>query len=321
VKQAAGQSFGSLVRAEACAIYDKVVYLDTERGLDGNTGDDWSSPVKTINGAIDKWFGGDNDTAKGRHLAIVLRGRTTTGLAQTSMQTIDVEGVHLIGAGAWYGHGGGGDSCLVCGSSTAYASKCAIKVTRSNCSIEGIKFYMPSEYALGSEEYHIYATNPTDFAVTNCQFIGANSNGDMTGKYGGGILIEGSEGAYLANNEFLYCYRGIKGMAGSSRYFHKSKIYGNAMFGNDIGIYFGDTYELENDVGWNSILRPSPSGTAYGYTMTGGIVLNGCSGNYFHDNRVGHATKATAYTKGAGTNYWSLNYYDAGSGGTLYDGG
>lgn len=322
VQRQSGTTFGSLVRAESAMVFTKVIYIDTERGADGNAGTTIGKACKTINGAVDKCYGGDNDTAKGRHFALVLQGRTTTGLAQTAMQTLDVEGLHLIGAGQWFGHGGGGDSCLVCGSSSGYASKTAIKVTRSNCSIEGIKFYMPSEYGLGSEESYIYSTNPTDFAVANCQFIGANANGDCTGLYSNGILIEGAEGFVLVNNQFLYCYNGLKAGAGSSRYFHKAIIDNNHMFGCAKGIYFYDTYALENDIGRNIILRPSPSGVAYGYTMTGGIDFGGNpSGNYVHDNRVGHATKTTAYVKGSGTNYWSLNYYDAGSGGTLYDGG
>jgi hypothetical protein len=323
VKQAAGQSFGSLVRAEATAIYDKVVYLDRLHGLDGNSGDSWESPVLTINGACDKFYGGDYDAALGRHYAIVYRGSTTTARAFTSLQVIDVPGVHLIGAGAWYGHGGGSNSCFVAGSSSGYAYPAALVVEENGCSIEGMKFYMPSEYAKATPyEFFVGSGDTVDLAVVNNQFIGANADGVMTSKYVAGVGAQGGEGGYYAGNEFMYCYWGIMGSAGSSRYFHKNKIEYNRMFGCAKGIYFPDAYGIENSIEGNIILRPSPSGTAYGYTMTGGIDFGGNpSGNFCTHNFVGHATKTTAFVKGSGTNYWDLNYYDAGSGGTLYDGG
>lgn len=318
VQMRAGQTFGSLVRAETAMLFDKVIYIDTERGADGNPGTTLKKACKTINGAVDRCYGGDNDSAKGRHFALVLQGRTTTGLAQTAMQSLDVEGLHLIGAGSWFGHGGGGDSCLVCGPSTGYASKTALKITRSNCSVEGIKFYMPSEYALGSEESYIYSTNPTDLAIVNNQFIGANANGDITGMYSNGILIEGAEAPVILRNQFLYCYRAIKAGAGSSRYFHKAIIDDNRMFSCGKGFYAYDTYTLECDINRNAILQKSPGGVGYGHTLTGGIDLGGNpSGNFIRNNDVGHATPTTAYVKGSGTNYWSNNYY-ALSGGTKY---
>jgi hypothetical protein len=141
----------------------------------------------------------------------------------------------------------------------------------------------------------------------------------MTSQYGGGVLMEGAESPLIEGNEFLYCYRGIKGMAGTSRYFHKAKILNNVFFSPDKGIYFGDAYGIESEIGWNRIQRNAAAGTAYGYTLTGGIDLSGNgSGNHIYDNRVAHATATTAYVKGTGTNYWEENYVGSGSGGALY---
>jgi hypothetical protein len=296
--------------------FAQVIFVDRENGSNAQSGEDWDNAVKDFNSALDKIWGGSDTKARGRHYAIIYQCRTTSGQKFTTEQIIDMEGIHIFGAGWLYGLGGGQDSCFVAGPSTGYADKTAIKFTKSGCSIQGIKFYMPSENALGSEEYFIHATNPIGFAVDSCQFVAPNANGVMTGMYGGAILIEGAESPVITNNQMLYCYRGIKGMAWTSRYFHKAIIEKNKMYGCDVGILFGDGFSLENAVEENTILNKS----MYGYEMTAGIKLTTSGGNAFRRNFVGHATKTTAYTKGSGTNYWNLNYYDAGSGGTLYDG-
>lgn len=299
--------------------FSQVAFVDHENGSNAEDGSDWDHAVKDFNHALDLFWGGNETKAQGRHYGIFYQCRTTTGMAHTELQTIDLGGVHIYGMGKFFGLGGGHTSCFVAGPSTGYASKCAIKFTKSGCSIEGIKFYMPSEYGLGAEESFIYATNPIGFAVDSCQFIGANNNGDCTGLYVDGILIEGAESAVITNNQFVYTYRGLKAMAGSSRYFHKAIIEHNKFFSPDKGIYFGDAYGVENEIAFNSIQRKAAAGVGYGYALTGGIDLSGGgSGNHIHDNRVAHGTATTAYVKGAGTNYWEENYVGAGSGGALY---
>lgn len=313
IRTETGTSFGSLVRAEAAMIYDKVVYLDRANGIDGQSGDDWRNSVQTINGAMDAIYGGVNSVARGRHFAVIYRGRTTSGLAFTTEQVIDIEGVHLIGAGQWYGHGGGHDSCFVASDPTGFTDGCCLLVSVGGCLVSGIKWYDPDD--TGASHPYIRATDPIGFAAVNNVFIGSNNNGDVTGRHTDALDLRGAEGFYFSGNEYYYIENPITLEAGAVRYTHKGIIENEVGFGCYRGLYFKDAYGIEN-LAQRCRWLPRQN---YGFVLTYGFDLasGNPSGNTFIENYVGHATKGNAYAKGSGTNWWLNNYFNTN---TLYDG-
>jgi len=296
--------------------YDKVVFLDRGRGDDGNDGMDWGKAVRTINAAqllFDAPAGLNTSVNAGCHFAILYRGQTTTGRAFTAaegQQILSVQGVDLIGAMGPYGSGSHG-SCFVYGTDPT-----GLKVTAHGCRVLGMKLYMITENT-ETDPKLLTIQDGISMGLFDSWLIGANSNGDVSGKSTVGVRINGAEALVMERNLMEYLKNGIVVSAGASRYTHKSVVRDNVLMGCENGVYFENAQATENLFEENRILPK----TTYGYTLTRGFHLAAVnpSGNTFRLNFVGHDTKANAYYKGSGTNYWDRNYFE-GSGGTLYDG-
>ena len=88
-----GKNFNAQARvANALSIGD-VYYVDftTSLGSNADTGEDWEHAMATIDGALDMCTAGKNDY-------IIARGPHDTAIATaTTLDTIDVDGVHVIG--------------------------------------------------------------------------------------------------------------------------------------------------------------------------------------------------------------------------------
>lgn len=87
-----GKNFADLARAAFALEVETVKYVDIEKGGDGNNGDSWDEPMASIDVALDKLTAG-----KGGY--IICRGAHDTAVATAAtLDTIDVDGVHVIGA-------------------------------------------------------------------------------------------------------------------------------------------------------------------------------------------------------------------------------
>jgi len=325
---ARGYKLNTRVALYANMIFDQVVFIDRGYGKDGNDGSDWDNAVQTIEGAQDLLPGGgqgldrkDQDAiARGRNYALIFQSLLTSGNSYSVHQRLSLGGLHLIGAGLLYGAGGGHESCFVtppatiskgCGLEVSYSDS-APKARAKACSIEGIRFYNPD--SVEAEHYHVLVQDPQGIVIQNCTFQGSDADGDVTGRHTGGIIVKGCEDFVFLNNKFYYCENAINLQAGPIRYAHKGVIERNVGFGCYRGVYCPDAYALENLLEDNRWL-PKQN---YGYTLTRGFDLSGNpSGNTFRKNYVGHDTKANAYYKGSGTNFWDANYYGTN---VLYDG-
>ncbi len=88
---ARGAEFNSQARlANALSIGD-VYYVDLANGADGSSGANWDEAMLTINATLDMCTAGKNDY-------IIVRGPHDTAVAvAATLDTIDVDGVHVIG--------------------------------------------------------------------------------------------------------------------------------------------------------------------------------------------------------------------------------
>jgi hypothetical protein len=288
--------------------------VDRANGSNADQGTSWEEPVKDINTAMDLLYGGYDSKARGRKFLVLFRGRLTSGNAFTTEQVIDVSGVDVVGAGGLFG-GGSRDSVFVTPPTTYGTYGCGLRIAKSDVRVIGLYFYNPD--SVEAEHYHIFVDNDNQTAngvdILCNVFQGSDSNGDVTGRYTGGILTHGVEDFNFNFNKFYYIYRGIKLMAGSIRYTHKGTIEENRMYGVDKGVYAADAYLTETEIAGNRIIQKA----LYGYDLTGGIDMSGNpSGNLICENIVGHATESTAFVYGSGTNFW-INNYHSGAGGTL----
>jgi len=303
-------------------VYDKVVYVDRDKGADGHDGESWAKPCKTINGALDKFYGGAQGTARGRHFAIIFQSRLTGGNAFTETQTIDVAGVHLIGAGLLYGDGGSFNSAFVTNSQLAAerahhsgiwdSTRAGLIVDADDVLIAGLKFYCSDET---NAMWHVVlhdrdVGNDSSQAgrnnmVTDCMF-----QGDVDGtQYINGIGVEGQETATIMNNRFMYHGTAIGLAGGGERYANKNIIENNKIFSCKYGIKLGNASTVENLIQDNTVI---PKGT-YGWAITYGIDASAGSGNAFIKNTVAHNTESTAYNYGS-NNLWVENYHGTGGG-------
>lgn len=302
-------------------IYDVIIFVDRSNGLDTNDGLTWATAVQTINGAMAKLLAYFGTTNPGKHSAVIYRGRLTGSLTFTQTQQITIKGAQLLGAGLLYGMGGGWDSCFVGDGSVfaADATLSGIPKTRSGLEImaddvlvAGLKFYAN---AVATAYTHI-ALNDAGGA-RNCAILDNVLQGDVNGVGTiDGIGVSGSETGLIAGNHLYYLDNGIIIGGGGVRYASKIVVEENRIFDPATGIILNNGSTVENLIRKNSIM---PKQT-YGMAFANGVYVNDAAqGNCFEENRVYHNVKATAYRKGAGTNYWILNYYN-GVGGVLYDG-
>lgn len=312
-----GYKLATRARLYTNFIYDQIVFLDRTNGSDGNDGESWSTPVNTINGAMDKIWGGSNSTARGRHFAVIFRSRLTGGTKSTANEVIDIQGVHLIGAGVLYGMGGGWDSCFVTDNNALTAdsdltglsaTKVGLRVDADDVLISGLKFYAPTDYTTAF--YHV-ALNDAH-GGRNCAVINNVFQGDVNGTRSfHGVGINGSETALVAGNQFYFHDEGVTVGGGETRYASQCVIEDNRFFGCKYGIRTTNASTVMNEILNNYFTQQS----TYGWAMTRGIDLTYGTGFLCANNIVGHATEGTAFAYGTG-NFW-INNYHSGSGGTL----
>ena len=308
-------------------IYDQVVFCDRANGSDGNTGEDWDHAVKTINGAVDKFYGGVRDAARGRLYAIIFRSRLTGGNAFTAtegQQVINIPGVHLIGAGSIYGDGGGWDSCFVTNStymdSEAHlsgigAARVGLLTENDNILVTGLKFYCSDETnAMWHVAIHDYdQTESSGNSGRNVQVLNCHFQGDVDGTAQiNGVGVDGGEACSVIGCRFQYTHIGIKFAGGGVRYANQCIFQDNVAIGNKYGIQGGNASATDNLIKDNYVVAKG----SYGWAITYGIDgANSSTDNMYVNNYVGHATEATAFNYGTG-NFW-INNYHCGSGGTL----
>ena len=288
------------------------VHRDSSKGADTNNGEQPTSPLLTLNAAVDKCTERNNDT-------IIFSGRTTSGQAFSDYQSIDVRGLHLLGAGFLFGALGFDLSTYVCyhtptAHGLGFGSPAGLLVEADSVEIAGIKFYNPDATKIQTEVGLNCDGDPGDGRACSIH------DNEFQGQTGGttdrtrGIELIGSESTIVEKNRFYCCEYGIYLRGGSTRYAEDNIIQDNRIHSPKYGIYVDTTVAecqfLKNRISQKSIL---------GYAMTVGITIPAASGNLFAENIVGHATKGNAFSPGTGTNYWINNYY-SGSGGTLYDG-
>lgn len=326
VKSAAGRSFGSLVREEAAAIYDRVLYVDARRGADGATGEDWDTALQSINGAMDKLYGGDDSStnypqdARARSaFAVVYRGFLTGGNAYATQQIIDVSGVHLIGAGQLYGPGSQFESTFVVDGSKLTANTnlsglpstyAGLIIEADACVVDGIYFYHnngtnnPYSLAISDYETHSGSSGHAN-AGRGCGVYDSVFQGDVNGSssiYGVGLC--GAESNVVAGNHFRYSKQGITLGGGPNRYANGNRLSDNLFSGCERGIVHYNAAVAENTVERALITDKS----TYGFSLVAGLDCTTGAGMHAIDCRVGHATKTTAYIVGTGNLFTNCIY-------------
>jgi len=321
----AGYLLRSRVGLYSSMIYDQVVFVDRDKGANGNDGSDWSKPVKDINAAMDKLPGGGvNSVARGRHYAIIFRSRLTSGNKFTAKQTVDVQGVHLIGAGILLGMGGGWDACFVtdyavlvddADLSGLAALKAGLQIDADDFLVAGIKFYAPD--AAGGM-YHI-AINDAH-GGRNCAIINSVFQGDLNGAVSvHGVGLNGCETALVKDNLFYYEDEAISIGGGGTRYAHGCSIRDNEIDACRYGIRGKNASTVRNKLIRN-IITPRDPVAAYGWAITRGIDLTQGQGFLCVEDFVGHATKGTAFAPGTNNIFHRCFYGGTGAAATEYDG-
>jgi len=324
VKIRAGVSFDFMAAKASTLYYNQIYFVDRANGSDGQTGEDWDHPKATINDcmtALETKYG-SKSAARGRHFLIVFQSRLTTDNQFAAKQTIDVSGVDLVGAGKFYGMGGGWNSCFInqyavlaadTDLSGLVSTKAGLQIDTDEVTVQGLKFYAPDVAGAMNHIAVNDAHGGRSVAILDNTF-----QGDLNGTYSvDGVGLNGCETGLVKGNEFYFCGNAIVLGGGGTRYASKCIVEGNRIFDPAYGIRLYNASTTENLIKDNSI-RPK---NTYGMTFVNGIlVAAGCVGNAFEGNKVFHETKATAYSYGgANAREWILNYYGA-AGGTLYDG-
>lgn len=330
IHQEAGLPFGALVLAETAAIYDKVLYVDVKRGSDAADGESWDTPLQSINGAMDKLYGGDDSStnypqdARARSaFAVVYRGYLTGGNAYSTQQVIDVSGVHLIGAGLWEGGTGAQfeSTFVVDGSKlTAQAPLYNLPSTYAGlyaCAdavvVAGIYFYHSNStnnpFSLAFSDYETHSGSPGH--ANSGRGCGAFNNvfqGDVNGSgsiYGLGLI--GCEAFTGGNNHFRYNKIGLCYASGGNRWANSNRFRGDSFSACERAVK-----SLNTDVSENTIESAIVTDKAqYGFSLIAGIDFAIGAGSHAVDCRVGHITKSTAYVPGTGNKFTNCFYANA----------
>jgi hypothetical protein len=306
--------------------YEKIVFVDRANGSDAQDGSNWDQAMKTINKACDEFYGGTRDKARGRHFAIMFRGRLTYGNRWLTQQIIDIPGVHLIGGGQLYGDAGGWDSCYVTDSTLLTANarlsgmpaitKAGLQIQADDVMVSGLKFYSCDQtvthLALAVLDYDSTAGSDNsgrNVLITNNTFQGDWESGTT---HVSGVGMNGTECSSVVGNKFYGCEYGIILGSGGQRYVDSCIIKDNVVISPYKGIFTGGTNDVtDNMISDNYIVGKR----TYGWTLTYGIDAGGSHGNLFARNIVGNATETTAFNYGS-NNHWILNYHTT-AGGTL----
>lgn len=333
-KQTAGLSFAAAVNAQVGAIYDKVIYIDPKRGGDGADGSDWQHAVASINAACDLCYGGDSTSetyARGRGaFAFIYRAFNTGGNEYATQQTIDVDGVHLIGAGQLYGAGAFYDSAFMVNGNkltantdlTAVPTQYAgLQVRAENVIIEGIKFVLrdathnPAMVAVADKHPADDGTHGragVGFGMFNCELQG-DSGGSGT-HYG--IELSGTEAPTLIGNHYRFLTEAIAPASGPIRYVNTGIIKHEIIQGCGYGYrpHNNEVVDMQIDD-----VRVQQKGQ-YGVTFVKGIDMTYGLYHYFTNCFVNHVTVGTAYVAGT-SNFWHRCWYgDTGAAATEYPG-
>lgn len=333
-RQIAGLSFSAAVLAQAGAIYDKVIFIDIKRGADGNDGSDWAHAVNSINGACDLCYGGDTTTetlARGRGgFLFVYRSYQTGGDTYATQQTIDVNGVHLVGAGQFYGSGAMYDSSFqvngnnltadaeLSGLPSAYAG---LLVKADDVQVIGMKFVLRdathNPFMVAFSDQHpaddgTHGRAGHGVALINCELQG-DSGGSGT-HYGVGI--SGCEAFRLAGNHYRYLTTAIVPASGPIRYANAGIVKDEVITGCGNGIKPSNA-ELVDTLFDNITIQQKGQ---YGVTFVKGIDMTLGVQNWFRFCHVNHATKGTAYVPGTNNYFHRCFYGGTGAVATEYDG-
>jgi len=269
--------------------------VDRANGNDGNDGQSFDTAMKTIDAAIDK-------CEEYRNNAIVLQGRVTTGQQFVALQTIDIQGIHLLGAGALFGFGGGRDSCFVSpqaagdvAGAQGVTSKGGLALTDDDIEVAGLRFYGPDVTQL---QTHIITgdSKPRDVSIHDNIF-----QGDVSGAgEQSGIQLSGIECGYVGFNYFYFTEYGLVMRSASTRYNTGVLVEENIFRSNKYGINLKAEACL-NYLRKNRVLVEGAVG--YGWALTQGLLMDALANdNLIEDMYVMHATKGNAYTDNGSNN-------------------
>jgi hypothetical protein len=338
-RQTAGLSFAAGVLAQAGPIYDKVIFIDPKRGGDGADGSDWDHAVQTINAACNLCYGGDSTSetyARGRGaFAFVFRCFNTGGDTYSTQQIIDIDGVHLFGAGAWYGAGAAYDSAFLVnghdltadpelsGLQSTYAG---LLVKAQNVIIDGIWFVLRdatnNPYLCAFSDQH-----PLDDAshgragvgagVFNCMFEG-DSGGSGT-HYGLGLC--GTEAPVVADSHFRYNVEGITLGGGPIRYCNNGLLKNLEFSGVAYGVRPYNASVMGNRLDHCIVKRTPVAGLPpYGKVLVHGFDFTNGQYNYLTDCFVNHLTASYCYVPGTANWFHRCFFGDTGAAATEYNG-
>jgi hypothetical protein len=295
--------------------------VNRNAGNDSNPGDCWDEPLLTIAMANEKCETRNNDV-------IVFRGRLTSGNRFSDSQEITKDGVHLLGAGYLFGHGGGRDSVFVMPQTVVTPSNATLieaEVAGSSygglilgandIEVAGIYFYSPDAT---KQQCNIAADDSRySHSIHDNWFQGTLSDGVGVASRTMGICLQGHSQVYIGWNHFDSPEIGVLLRTGSARYNHTNIIEHLVMHRPKYGVRLlqgGNENYIHH-------IRIMPRGAlGYGYALTTGILLEASANdNIVEDCEVYNATKGTAYTNSGTANVLRRCYYDITAGaGTLF---
>ena len=317
-----------MVREEAAAVYDKVLFVDVLRGSDSAPGDSWDTPLQSINGAMAKLYGGDDSStnspgdARARAaFAVIYRSYLTGGNAPATQQIINVSGVHLIGAGIWEGGAGSqfestfvvdgskltAQTGILTGLESLYAG---LVIAADACVVDGIYFYHnngtnnPYSLAVADYETHSGSSGHAN-SGRGCGVFNSVFQGDVNGALSiYGLGLNGAEASLVAGNHFRYSKEGITIGGGPNRYANSNRLSDNLFSACERAVKGFNASVAENTIERALITDKS----TYGYSLVAGLDFTTGGGYHAIDCRVGHVTKTTAYVAGTGNLFTNCMY-------------
>jgi len=317
-KCAAGRNLDDEIRRAIGFHAGNIFFVDRNAGNDGSSGESWEEALLTVAQANSKCTTRNNDV-------IVFRGRLTSGNRFSDSQEITKDGVHLLGAGYIFGHGGGRDSVFVNPQTVATPSNASLLgnyakggliLGANNIEVAGIYFYSP-------DATQVQCNITTDDSRYSCSihdnwFQGSLIDGAGVDDRTTAIALAGMSQGYIGHNfadapeQFLH----IQG--GSARYNHTCIIEHNVITRPKYTFYLmsgaSECFYRKN--------RTLPrGGYGYGYALTRCYHIEaGANYNMFEDEECYQATKETVVADSGTGNVFRRLYYDVTSGaGTLYE--
>lgn len=320
-KCAKGKNLDDEIRRGVGFHAGNIFFVDRNAGNDGSSGESWDDALVTIAQANSKCTTRNNDI-------IVYRGRLTGGNRFTDSQEITKDGVHLMGAGYLFGHGGGRDSVFVNPQTVATpsnatlieasvpgASKGGLILGANNIEVAGIYFYSPD----ATQAQCNIAADDSRYSqsIHDNWFQGSLSDGTGVADRTMSICIQGMSQGYIGFNHFDSPETAILLRGGSARFSHTNIVEENVINRPKWGIHLL-TGALDSLLRKNRVLPRG--GLSYGYALTCGLLIDALANyNVIEDMEVYNATKGTAYTDSGTANVLRRCYYDiTGGAGTLY---